>query len=121
MHRDQFEKLVYEAITELPEEFRTKLANVAIIIDDRPSAELLERMEIPPEDTLFGLYEGVPLTERGFDSPFYPDRIWIFREPIEEDCESESELKAEIKITIAHEVAHFFGLDDEHLEGLGYG
>lgn len=77
-------------------------------------------MEIPPEDTLFGLYEGVPLTERGFDSPLYPDTIWIFQNPLEDECETEDELLEEIKITIVHEIVHFFGIDDDHLEELGY-
>lgn len=77
-------------------------------------------MEIPPEDTLFGLYEGVPLTGRGFDSPLYPDTIWIFQNPLEDECETEDELLEEIKITIVHEIVHFFGIDDDHLEELGY-
>ena len=79
MDRDRFEKLVQQAITELPEEFRGKLQNVAVIVEDTPSDDLLDRMEVPADDTLFGLYEGVPLTERGFDSPLYPDRILIFQ------------------------------------------
>ena len=120
MNRKRFEKLVHQAIAELPEEFREKLQNVAIIVEDNPSDEMLEEMEIPEGDTLFGLYEGTPLTERGFDSPLHPDRIWIFQEPIEDECETEEEIIEEIKITIVHEVAHFFGLDDDYLEDLGY-
>jgi len=120
MDRKRFEKLVDRAIDELPAEFREKLENVAVIVEDRPSAELLDEMEIPPGDTLFGLYEGIPLTERGFQTPLHPDRIWIFQIPIEGECETEEEIREEIKITIVHEVAHFFGLDDEYLEGLGY-
>ena len=120
MDRKRFEKLVDRAIDELPAEFREKLENVAVIVEDRPSAELLDEMEIPPGDTLFGLYEGTPLTERGFQTPLHPDRIWIFQIPIEGECETEEEIREEIKITIVHEVAHFFGLDDEYLEGLGY-
>jgi len=120
MKRDQFERVVNEAIAELPEEFRRKLENVIVIVDDRPSDELLDKMEVPPGDMLFGLYEGTPLTERGFIAPLYPDRISIFQKPIEEQCETENEIKEEIKITIVHEIAHFFGLDDEYLEELGY-
>ena len=120
MNRKNFEKLVNEAIEELPSEFREQLENVVIIVEDRPSQDLLERMEVPPEDTLFGLYEGTPLTERGFDAPLYPDRIWIFQQPIEEECDTEDEIREEIKTTIVHEVAHFFGLDDDYLEDLGY-
>lgn len=116
----KFEKLVARAIERLPAEFREKLENVAVIVEDRPSAELLEQMEVPRGDTLFGLYEGTPLTERGFQTPLHPDRIWIFQEPIEGECETEKEIIEEIETTIVHEVAHFFGLDDDYLEDLGY-
>src|SRR5262245_25118284 len=120
MKRDEFERLVNEAIAELPEEFLEKLENVVVIVEDRPSREQLDDMEIPYGDTLFGLYEGTPLTERGFEPPLHPDRISIFQTPIEEECDTEEEIKEEIKTTIVHEVAHFFGLDDEYLEDLGY-
>jgi|SRR5688572_4918447 predicted Zn-dependent protease with MMP-like domain len=120
MKRTRFEELVDRAIAGLPKQFLDRLENVAVMVEDRPSAELLERMEIPPDDTLFGLYEGVPLTERGFEAPLYPDRIWIFQEPIERECLSEDEIEKEVQTTIIHEVAHFFGFDDDELEELGY-
>ena len=121
MERQSFERLVADAIDELPEEFREKLENVAIIIEDWPSKELLYRMEISPGETLFGLYEGVPLTERShFGDPLYPDRILIFQRAIEEECDSTEEIKQEVKITLVHEVAHFFGMDDDYLEEIGY-
>jgi len=120
MDRVKFENLVEQAIRELPAEFRKKLENVVIFVEDRPSEEFLDDMEITSGDRLFGLYEGTPLTERGFDTPLHPDRIWIFQGPIEEQCEDEEEITQEIKTTIVHEVAHFFGLSDEYLEKLGY-
>jgi len=120
MDRRKFEKLVDQAIQQLPAEFREKLENVVVIVEDSPSDELLDRMEMSDDDTLFGLYEGTPLTERGFDTPLHPDRIWIFQGPIEEECETDEEIREEIKTTIVHEVAHFFGLDDDYLEDLGY-
>jgi predicted Zn-dependent protease with MMP-like domain len=120
MNRTKFEKLVDQAIQELPPEFREKLENVVVIVEDCPSDEILERMEVPPGDTLFGLYEGTPLTDRGAQSPLYPDRIWIFQGPIEDECGTEDEIREEIKTTIVHEVAHFFGMDDDYLEDLGY-
>jgi predicted Zn-dependent protease with MMP-like domain len=121
MDRHAFEKLVDEAIRELPEEFRKKLENVAVIVEDYPSEELMEQMELSPDDTLFGLYEGVPLTERGFfEQPLHPDRILIFQGAIEDECDSADEIKEELKTTIVHEVAHFFGIDDNYLEELGY-
>ena len=121
MQRKQFESLVQDAIRELPQEFRDKLTNVAIVIEDYPSQELLDRMEVPEDETLFGLYEGVPLTERGhFDAPLYPDRILIFQGPIEEECDTPDEIREEVRITLLHEIAHFFGFDDEELEERGY-
>jgi predicted Zn-dependent protease with MMP-like domain len=116
-----FSALLDDAINELPEEFREKLENVAIIVEDYPSKELLERMEVPEDETLFGLYEGVPLTERGhFEAPLLPDRILIFQREIEDACDSPEEVKEELKITLVHEIAHFFGIDDDYLEELGY-
>jgi len=121
MERKAFESLVHHAIQQLPQEFKDKLNNVAVIVEDYPSEELLERMEVPDDETLFGLYEGVPLTERGhFDAPLYPDRILIFQGPIEEECDSPEEIKDEVRITLVHEIAHFFGIDDETLERMGY-
>jgi predicted Zn-dependent protease with MMP-like domain len=121
MQRKQFEALVQEAALELPEEFREKLTNVAIVIEDYPSQELLDRMEVPDDETLFGLYEGVPLTERGhFNEPLFPDRILIFQGPIEEECDSPEEIREEVRITLLHEIAHFFGFDDDELEERGY-
>ena len=121
MDRKAFEKLVAHAIAELPEEFRQKLENVAIIVEDYPSAEVAERLGLDSEETLFGLYEGVPLTERGFfDVPLHPDRILLFQGAIEDECESAEEIKEEVKITLVHEIAHFFGMDDDYLEEIGY-
>src|SRR2546428_8632131 len=121
MDRTEFEKLVSGAIQELPEEFRKKLTNIAIIVEDYPSEELAQRLDIGPNDTLFGLYEGVPLTERGyFTEPLYPDRILIFQRAIEDECDSPEEVKEELKITLVHEIAHFFGMDDDYLEDIGY-
>jgi len=121
MERSAFENLIREAICELPEEFRERLQNVAIIVEDYPSDELKKQMDLSPDDTLFGLYEGVPLTERGFfDQPLYPDRILIFQRALEDEFRSTDELKEEVKTTLVHEVAHFFGLDDDYLKELGY-
>jgi predicted Zn-dependent protease with MMP-like domain len=119
--RKTFENLLSVAIEELPEEFRTRLQNVAIIVEDYPSKELKKQMGLSDDDTLFGLYEGVPLTERGyFNEPLYPDRILIFQRALEDECDSPEELKQELKTTLVHEVAHFFGIDDDYLEELGY-
>ena len=116
-----FEKLISDAIRELPEEFSKKLQNIAIIVEDYPSDELIERTGLSPGDTLFGLYEGVPLTERGyFSEPLFPDRILIFQRAIEDECNSPEEIKREVKTTLAHEIRHFFGMDDDYLASIGY-
>ena len=121
MERQAFEKLLDEAIRELPAEFRDKLENVAVIVEDYPSEQLMTQMGLSSEDTLFGLYEGVPLTERGFfDQPLHPDRILIFQKAIEDECDTVEETKEELKTTLVHEVAHFFGMGDDYLEELGY-
>ena len=111
-----------DALGDLPQLFKDKLSNVAILVEDYPSDELLERMEVPEDETLFGLFEGVPLTERGhFDAPLYPDRIWIFQGPIEEACGTPEEIQEEVRVTVMHELAHFFGFDDDALDEAGYG
>lgn len=121
MNRKAFKNLVDEVIQDLPAEFRARLENVAVIIEDRPSRELMKQLGLSPKDILFGLYEGVPLTERRFfEAPLHPDRILIFQEAIEEVSDSPEEIRKELKTTLVHEIAHFFSIDDEYLERLGY-
>jgi len=122
LERKSFERLVHDALQELPQFFKDKLVNVAVIVEDYPSDELLDELEVPEDETLFGLYEGTPITERGhFDEPLYPDRIFIFQGPIEDEFDSEDEIKEQVRITVVHEIAHFFGLDDDVLTDSGYG
>ncbi len=117
MTRAAFERLVTEAITLIPKRFRREMKNVALVVEDEPSLELLEEMEIEPPDSLYGLYQGTPLTERGatFGNTL-PDRITLFQKPIEEDCEDEDEVRAVIGETLIHEVGHYFGLSEEEIE-----
>jgi predicted Zn-dependent protease with MMP-like domain len=77
--------------------------------------------EAPPEHGLYGLYEGVPLTERGVEAPFEPDRITIYRRTLEAEFRAPAELEKQIRITVLHELAHYFGLDEDRLDELGYG
>lgn len=117
MKRHDFERLVDQALDSLPGEFSSLLDNVAIFIADRPSRELLRTMNLPPGDTMFGLYEGIPLTERTHDYGLVtPDRITIFQRPIEEACATEKEAVEQIRRTVLHEIAHFFGIDDDRLD-----
>jgi len=115
-----FEELVAEALAELPPEIQEWLDNVAVVVEDRPSLALLREMGVPPGQTLFGLYQGVPLTERttGYNL-VPPDKITIFREPIEAYSRSPEEVRELVKHVVVHELAHHFGIDDERLWELG--
>jgi len=117
MTREKFEQLVAEAITLIPKRFRREMRNIAIVVEDEPSAELLEEMEIEPPDSLYGLYHGTPLTERtsGYGNTL-PDRVTLFKTPIEEDCDDEDDVRAVIGETLIHEVGHYFGLSEEEIE-----
>ena len=117
MNRAAFERLVTEAIALIPKRFRREIKNVALVVEDEPSPALLEEMEIEPPDSLYGLYQGTPLTERSWPwGNTLPDRITLFQKPIEEDCEDEDEVRAVIGETLIHEVGHYFGLSEEEIE-----
>jgi len=117
MNRAAFERLVTEAIALIPKRFRREIRNVALVVEDEPSPDLLEEMDIEPPDSLYGLYQGTPLTERRWDyGNTLPDRITLYQKPIEEDCEDEDEVRAVIGETLIHEVGHYFGLSEEEIE-----
>ena len=123
MQRRRFRRLVEKAIDSLPTRFHERMANVEIVIEDDPTAEQIRSAGLDPEiETIFGLYEGTPLPERGHDYAMaLPDRIILFYLPlIEEFGEDEHELAEEVRTTVVHEVAHFFGMDDDEIEDLGY-
>jgi predicted Zn-dependent protease with MMP-like domain len=117
MTREQFQRLVAEAVMLIPKRFRREMKNLALVVEQEPSADLLAEMEIDPPDSLYGLYQGVPLPERtwGFGNSL-PDRITIFQRPIEEDCDDEDEVRAVIGETLIHEVGHYFGMSEEEIE-----
>jgi predicted Zn-dependent protease with MMP-like domain len=120
--RKDFEDSVERALELIPDMFRSQLNNITIVVEDNPSQELLREMGIPPGETLFGVFTGVPLSERSvIEPPLYPDVILIFREPLMGACQSLAELEEEIAITVLHEVAHYVGLSEEQIEDLGYG
>jgi predicted Zn-dependent protease with MMP-like domain len=119
MTRDRFRRLVSAALDSIPHRFQDHLRNVAIVVEDEPSPDLLAEMEIEPPDTLFGLYQGTPLTERRWDhGNTLPDRITIFQAPIEDVSETEDDVVTEIGETLIHEVGHFFGLSEEEIEDI---
>ena len=117
MNRPAFEQLVHGALATIPRRFRDAMANLAIVVEDEPSADLLDDMEIEPPDTLLGLYQGTPLTERHWDyGNTLPDRILLFQGPLERESEDEDDLVVAIGETLIHEVGHYFGLSEEEIE-----
>ena len=120
MNDEQFEKLVDAGIESIPPRFLKKLDNVAIVIADRPSKEQLEQNGIPADETLLGLYEGIPITERGEyygTGAVLPDKITIFKFPIlEEAGGDEARIREVVRDTVWHEIAHYFGYNDEAIE-----
>ena len=119
MTREKFERLVVEAITLIPKRFRREMKNLALVVEDEPSIELLQEMDIVPPDSLYGLYQGTPLPERdwGFGNVL-PDRITLYQRPIEEDCDDEDDVRAVIGETLIHEVGHYFGLSEEEIQDI---
>jgi len=119
MTRAAFERLVTEAVALIPARFRREMKNLALVVEDEPSPALLEEMEIEPPDSLYGLYQGTPLTERSWPwGNQLPDHITLFQKVIEEDCEDEDEIRAVIGETLIHEVGHYFGLSEEEIEDI---
>jgi predicted Zn-dependent protease with MMP-like domain len=114
-----FEELVARALAGIPDPFRAALAEVAIVIDDEPSPEQRRENELADDEMLYGLYEGVPRTEYGADWSAVPNRITLFRLPLEEDFADPAELADEVRITVIHELAHHLGIDDDRLHELG--
>ncbi len=116
--RRSFERLVQQALDDLPDEFAERLENVAVVVEEEPDPEVLQEMGLDPDadaDELFGLYQGVPLIERdtGYASP--PDRIIIYMGPIQRCCRSPQEIVREVRNTVIHELGHYFGLSDEEM------
>jgi predicted Zn-dependent protease with MMP-like domain len=117
---DRFERLVAEAIDSLPAPFAARLQNVEIVIEAWPSRRQLRDTDTPAGDTLLGLYEGVPLTERGGGyGMVLPDKITIFQGPIEQLSSTDQEVQAQVRHTVVHEIAHFFGISDDQLRRMG--
>lgn len=116
----EFEKLVKEALKGLPGEFREKLENVEIVIEDCPNEDLKDLAREGKESLLLGFYHGVPLTERThYYAGVLPDKITLFKRNIEKICVSGEDIKEAIKKTVQHEIAHHFGITDERLKKLG--
>ena len=117
MTRKYFERLVARAVRDIPKRFRDEINNVAVVVDNRPSAELLKEMGIVTPDTLYGLYQGTPLPEREWThGNVLPDRITIYQQPIVEDSDDDDDIIHTIAETVIHELGHYFGLSEEEIE-----
>jgi predicted Zn-dependent protease with MMP-like domain len=115
---EEFDKLIGEGIDAIPEIYKKHLQNVAFIIEDDPSSEQRIKLNLYPNETLFGLYEGVPLPQRGGATKLLPDKITIFKNPAIAVSSSIEELREHIRHTIWHEVAHYYGLNHTRIHEL---
>jgi predicted Zn-dependent protease with MMP-like domain len=117
--RKEFEELVVLALRGLPKFFKKKMKNVDVVVEDRASRTLLSEMGLKSPFELLGLYQGIPLDQRGF---YYgnvlPDKITLFQVPIESICQTRDEIEEKVKEVVIHEVGHYFGLDDDRLREL---
>jgi predicted Zn-dependent protease with MMP-like domain len=117
--RREFDELVISALRGLPRSIKKKMRNVDVVVEERASKELLDEMELRSPFELLGLYQGIPLDQRGF---YYgnvlPDKITLFQVPIESLCTTREEMEEKIREVVVHEVGHYFGLSDERLREL---
>ncbi|MDB5161426.1 MAG: zn-dependent protease [Candidatus Saccharibacteria bacterium] len=111
----EFEALVAEAIDQIPKVYKSRLENVAFLIEDEPSPEQRRKLSLHSGESLFGLYEGVPLPQRGGATKLLPDKITVFKKPMLQSSHDRESLKQQIRQTIWHEVAHFYGLNHERI------
>jgi predicted Zn-dependent protease with MMP-like domain len=118
MDAETFESIVLEALNTLPPEFARYLENVEIQIEARPTPAHRRAVGLKPWQTLYGLYEGVPLTVRSSSALLMPDLITLFQEPLERDFTGLKQLRAQVRRTLLHEIAHFFGISDARLREL---
>ncbi|MDQ3645736.1 MAG: metallopeptidase family protein [Actinomycetota bacterium] len=118
--RASFEDLVGQAIDSLPEDLAAAMENVEIVVEDEPGPEALAGL--PPGTSLFGLYHGVPLTQRGIHyDGLLPDRISIYRGPITRAARTPDRIRDQVRKTVIHEIGHHFGIEEDRLHELGWG
>ena len=122
MDKNEIREEVARVLDKLPRQFRKQLHNVEIVVEERPGEELFLDAGLDPEhDTLYGLYQGIPLPDRSsLYPPILPDKITIFAEPLLEDFPDPDELREQVRVTLLHEIAHYFGFDDDEIDKLGY-
>lgn len=117
--RKEFERVVIGALEGLPDSIKTKMENVDLVIEDQASSDLLEEMDIESPFHLLGLYQGIPIHQRGF---YYgnvlPDKITLFQHPIESVCKTKEQIEEKVREVVIHEIGHYFGLDEQQLTDL---
>mgnify|MGYP001593429955 FL=1 len=113
INKQEFEKIVEQALENLPDKFKSQLNNVAIFVKDKPTPEQLSKIKLKRGDLLFGLFEGYAQAKRLNFGPFLPDRITIFSKAILSQSDNSAELKQKIIATVKHEIAHHFGSDEK--------
>jgi predicted Zn-dependent protease with MMP-like domain len=118
---EAFERLVDRALAGIPAPFSGALREVAVVVEDTPTDDQLVENGVGPDQTLYGLYEGVPRTEWAADYAMVPNRITLFRLPLEEDFPNSLDLEAEVRRTVVHELGHHLGINDQRLDELGAG
>ncbi|MCC7008886.1 MAG: metallopeptidase family protein [Acidobacteria bacterium] len=117
MTRARFQALVDEALASIPKRFRDALQNIAIVVEDEPTAVQLAEVGLEPPDTLLGLYEGTPLTERAWaHGNTLPDKVTLFQRSIEDASDDEDDVVVAIGETLIHEIGHYFGLSEQEIE-----
>lgn len=120
--RKEFEKVVISALKGLPKSLKNRMENVDVVVENRASPDLLSEMGLRSPFDLLGLYQGIPLDQRGF---YYgnvlPDKITLYQDPIESICKTKEEIEEKVREVVIHEVGHYFGLDEERLEELENG
>ena len=117
----EFEELVEEAINTLPDKYKEKMENIIVVIEELPSAELLTEMGISSPYHLLGLYRGIPYTKRGiWYRNVMPDKIIIFKRPIEVRCKNKEDIKESVRKVVIHEIGHYFGLGESELRNANY-
>jgi len=116
MTRDEFAKVVEQSLDSLPHEFRSRIKNVAVLVEDAPRNQPLPRPG-QPRRLLLGLFHGVPTTKKSiFNLPMGPDHVVLYQKNIEAVCSTEAEVRKQIRLTLIHELGHYFGMDEEQLK-----
>lgn len=115
---ERFQELIDQALSELPGEHVKNITNVAILYEEIPTPEQRYELQLRNDQTLLGLYQGVPLSQRQGTTRIFPDKITLFKEPLQHQANTENELKEQIKHTLWHEIAHYYGLDHDKISEL---